>query len=73
MLERKSPNEQEGDYLRRNSGNALTDFFLNDVGITQNQFNFGQQLLALGIILLEVRESRKNGAVNKVSSPDNAS
>ncbi|KEZ40897.1 hypothetical protein SAPIO_CDS7896 [Scedosporium apiospermum] len=39
---------------RGNIGNALTDFFLNDVGITQNQFNFGQQLLALGIILLEI-------------------
>lgn len=37
------------------SGNALTDFFLRDVGITQNQFNIGQQLLSLGIVLLEVR------------------
>ena len=36
------------------SGNALTDFFFRDVGITQNQFNVGQQLLSLGIVLLEV-------------------
>jgi len=37
------------------SGNALTDYFLEDVGITQNQFNVSQQLLSLGIVLLEVR------------------
>lgn len=36
------------------SGNALTDFFLQDVGITQFQFNIGQQLLSAGIVLLEV-------------------
>lgn len=36
------------------SGNALTDFFFRDVGITQNQFNIGQQLLSLGIVLLEI-------------------
>jgi hypothetical protein len=36
------------------SGNALTDFFLADVGISQNQFNVGQQLLSAGIVLLEV-------------------
>lgn len=36
------------------SGNAITDFFFADVGITQNQFNIGQQLLSLGIVLLEV-------------------
>ncbi|KAF4447766.1 alternative sulfate transporter [Fusarium albosuccineum] len=39
---------------RGNIGNALTDNFFQDVGITQNQFNVGQQLLSLGIILLEV-------------------
>jgi hypothetical protein len=39
---------------RGNIGNALTDFFFRDVGITQNQFNVGQQLLSLGIVLLEV-------------------
>ncbi|KAK0751655.1 alternative sulfate transporter [Schizothecium vesticola] len=39
---------------RGNIGNALTDFFLQDVGITQNQFNVGQQLLSLGIVLLEI-------------------
>jgi hypothetical protein len=32
----------------------LTDFFFRDVGITQAQFNVGQQLLSLGIVLLEV-------------------
>lgn len=36
------------------SGNALTDNFLVDVGITQNWFNVGQQLLNAGIVLLEV-------------------
>jgi len=39
------------------SGNALTDNFLQDVGITQNWFNVGQQLLNAGIVLLEVRPS----------------
>ncbi|KAF4457742.1 hypothetical protein F53441_366 [Fusarium austroafricanum] len=38
---------------RGNIGNALTDFFLADVGITQSQFNVGQQLLSAGIVLLE--------------------
>jgi Major Facilitator Superfamily. len=36
------------------SGNAMTDFFLQEVGITQYQFNIGQQLLSAGIVLLEV-------------------
>lgn len=36
------------------SGNALTDFFMKDVGITQFQFNIGQQLLSAGIVILEV-------------------
>jgi hypothetical protein len=40
--------------LTSDSGNALTDFFLQDVGITQDQFKLGQQLLSLGIDLLEV-------------------
>ncbi|KAL2132613.1 hypothetical protein VTI74DRAFT_3603 [Chaetomium olivicolor] len=39
---------------RGNIGNAMTDFFLKDVGITQFQFNVGQQLLSAGIVLLEV-------------------
>ncbi|KAL9949020.1 hypothetical protein ACHAQF_006950 [Verticillium nonalfalfae] len=39
---------------RGNIGNALTDNFFADVGITQNQFNVGQQLLSVGIILLEI-------------------
>jgi hypothetical protein len=33
----------------------MTDFFLRDVGITQFQFNVGQQLLSAGIVILEVR------------------
>ncbi|KAH8598708.1 alternative sulfate transporter [Bisporella sp. PMI_857] len=41
-------------YDRGNIGNALTDFFFRDVGITQNQFNIGQQLLSAGIVLLEI-------------------
>ncbi|SCO35396.1 related to nicotinamide mononucleotide permease [Fusarium fujikuroi] len=39
---------------RGNIGNALTDFFLPEVGITQFQFNIGNQLLSLGIVLLEL-------------------
>ncbi|KAL2157990.1 hypothetical protein VTH06DRAFT_4799 [Thermothelomyces fergusii] len=39
---------------RGNIGNALTDNFIQDVGITQFQFNIGQQLLSAGIVLLEV-------------------
>ncbi|KAH6683625.1 major facilitator superfamily domain-containing protein [Plectosphaerella plurivora] len=41
--------------LNRGSiGNALTDNFMQDVGITQNQFNIGQQLLSAGIVLFEI-------------------
>ncbi|KAL2154655.1 hypothetical protein VTH82DRAFT_3331 [Thermothelomyces myriococcoides] len=39
---------------RGNIGNALTDNFIQDVGITQFQFNIGQQLLSAGIVLLEI-------------------
>ncbi|CAK7229800.1 hypothetical protein SCUCBS95973_007350 [Sporothrix curviconia] len=39
---------------RSNAGNALTDHFLANVGITQNQFNIGTQLLNAGIVLLEI-------------------
>ncbi|KAH7041593.1 alternative sulfate transporter [Microdochium trichocladiopsis] len=39
---------------RANAGNALTDNFLGDVGITQDQFNIGSQLLNAGIVLLEI-------------------
>ncbi|KAF5700615.1 alternative sulfate transporter [Fusarium globosum] len=45
--------ESEEKALVRN-GNALTDNFLHDVGISQNWFNVGQQLLNAGIVLLEV-------------------
>jgi hypothetical protein len=40
--------------LTARSGNTLTDYFLKDVGITQSQYNVGQQMLSLGIVLLEV-------------------
>ncbi|WWD20928.1 hypothetical protein CI109_105406 [Kwoniella shandongensis] len=39
---------------RGNISNSLTDNFLKDVGITQNQFNVGQQMLSLGIVLFEI-------------------
>ncbi|KAG4281291.1 alternative sulfate transporter [Fusarium proliferatum] len=45
--------ESEEKALVRN-GNALTDNFLHDVGISQNWFNVGQQLLNAGIVLLEI-------------------
>lgn len=32
----------------------MTDNFLEDVGITQNEFNVGQQMLSLGIVLFEI-------------------
>lgn len=39
---------------RGNIANAITDTFMEDVGITQFQFNIGQQLLSLGIVLFEI-------------------
>lgn len=36
------------------SGNALTDNFLEDVGIDQNTLNVGQQLLQAAIVIFEV-------------------
>lgn len=39
---------------RGNISSALTDNFLREAGITQNQFNVGQQLLLAGIVLLEI-------------------
>lgn len=36
------------------SRNALTDFFFRDTRINQTQFNIGQQLLSVGIVVLEV-------------------
>ncbi|KXT00535.1 hypothetical protein AC579_8832 [Pseudocercospora musae] len=39
---------------RGNIANAITDDFQEDVGITQNQFNVGQQMLSLGIVLFEI-------------------
>ncbi|KAK6541859.1 hypothetical protein TWF694_007637 [Orbilia ellipsospora] len=37
-----------------NIANALTDTFLKDVGITQDQFNVGQQMLSIGVLLAEI-------------------
>lgn len=39
---------------RGNIANALTDNFLKEVKINQDQFNVGQQMLSLGIVLFEV-------------------
>ena len=39
---------------RGNIANAITDDFMKDVGIDQNQFNVGQQMLSLGIVLFEI-------------------
>ena len=35
----------------------MTDNFIEDIGITQNWFNVGQQLLAAGMALCEVRNT----------------
>lgn len=39
---------------RGNIANAITDSMMEDVGLNQFQFNVGQQLLYLGIVLFEV-------------------
>ncbi|KAF2015139.1 MFS general substrate transporter [Aaosphaeria arxii CBS 175.79] len=39
---------------RGNIANAITDKFMEDVGINQDQFNVGQQMLSLGIVLFEI-------------------
>ncbi|KAH7014908.1 alternative sulfate transporter [Ilyonectria destructans] len=39
---------------RGNIANAITDNFMEDVGIDQDQFNVGQQMLSLGIVLFEI-------------------
>lgn len=39
---------------RGNAANALSDTLLNDIPITLSQYNFGQQILFLGIVLLEI-------------------
>lgn len=39
---------------RGNIANALNDTLLEDVNITQDQFNVGQQMLSLGIVLFEI-------------------
>ncbi|KAH7052381.1 major facilitator superfamily domain-containing protein [Macrophomina phaseolina] len=39
---------------RGNMGNAVTDNFMEDVGISQAEYNVGQQLLSAGIVVLEI-------------------
>ncbi|KAL4969849.1 major facilitator superfamily domain-containing protein [Aspergillus stella-maris] len=39
---------------RGNMANAITDNFMEDVGINQDQFNVGQQMLSLGIVVTEI-------------------
>ncbi|EFY87402.1 alternative sulfate transporter [Metarhizium acridum CQMa 102] len=39
---------------RGNTANAITDNFMADVGIDQDQFNVGQQILSLGVVLTEI-------------------
>jgi MFS family permease len=39
---------------RGNISNAITDNMMEDIGIDQNQFNVGQQMLSLGIVLFEI-------------------
>jgi hypothetical protein len=34
--------------------NAITDNFMEDLNISQDQFNIGQQMLSLGIVLFEI-------------------
>ncbi|KAF5643978.1 alternative sulfate transporter [Fusarium sp. NRRL 25303] len=58
--------ESEEKAVVRN-GNALTDNFLDDVGISQNRFNVGQQLLNAGIVLLEVSSPAFDCPLSSVS------
>ncbi|KAK3328738.1 major facilitator superfamily domain-containing protein [Apodospora peruviana] len=39
---------------RGNISNAITDKFMENIHITQNEFNVGQQMLSLGIVLFEI-------------------
>lgn len=39
---------------RGNIANAITDNFIEDIRITQDEFNVGQQMLSLGIVLFEI-------------------
>ncbi|RDI81598.1 hypothetical protein Vi05172_g8499 [Venturia inaequalis] len=52
---RQRKRERRNEKLDRgNIANALTDNFLKEVHITQDQFNVGQQMLSLGIVLFEI-------------------
>ena len=57
-MHKRSSSQAALAHLTISSGNTLTDNFLKDVGITQFQYNVGQQLLSLGIVLLEVSSYR---------------
>lgn len=48
------PTDTGTELDRGNIANAITDTFMQDVGINQFQFNVGQQLLSLGIVLFEI-------------------
>lgn len=39
---------------RGNIANAITDRFMEEVGVSQFEFNVGQQMLSLGIVLFEI-------------------
>ena len=39
---------------RGNLGNALTDTIMQDINVNQNLINVGTQLLAAGIVILEI-------------------
>lgn len=43
----------------------MNNGFLRDVGITQNQFNIGQQLLSAGIVIFEVWASLESGKAHQ--------
>ncbi|KAI9159118.1 putative Pantothenate transporter liz1 [Paramyrothecium foliicola] len=46
--------DQNAELDRGNMANAITDNFMEDIGIDQDQFNIGQQMLSLGIVLTEI-------------------
>lgn len=46
--------------LDQRSGSALTDGFTFDIGITQNQYNTGNTLMSVGIVILEVSSCAHN-------------
>lgn len=51
---------------RMNVASAITGGFMDDIGVTQNTINLGNQLMFLGIIVLEIPS---NMLLQKVSPP----